>query len=74
MAPIVHGLEARYFGRIRFSFLDADDPHTLDLQKSLGFYYQPEFYLLNGSGSELMKWVGYVSEQDFEAVFSQYLS
>jgi hypothetical protein len=73
MAPMVHGLEAKYFGRIQFTYLDADDPHTRDFQKELGFYYQPEVYLLNGNGEVLKKWVGYTSEQEFEEVFSQYL-
>ncbi len=25
MAPMVHGLEAKYFGKIKFTYLDADD-------------------------------------------------
>jgi len=73
MAPMVHGLEAKYFGRILFSYLDADDPQTVDFQKALGFYYQPEVYLLDADGKVLQKWVGYTSEEEFEAVFAQYL-
>ena len=73
MAPMVHGLEAKYFGKIKFSFLDADDPQTLDFQKALGFYYQPEIYLLDAEGKALKKWVGYTSQEDFEAVFAQYV-
>jgi len=73
MAPMVHGLEAKYFGRIRFSYLDADDPATQSFQQALGFRYQPELYLLDGEGSVLMKWVGYASEQELEAAFAQYL-
>ena len=73
MAPMVHGLEAKYFGKIKFSFLDADDPQTLDFQKTLGFYYQPEVYLLDAEGKVLKKWVGYTSQEDFEAVFEQYV-
>ena len=70
---MVHGLEAKYLGRIKFAFLDADDPNTFDFQQALGFQYQPEFYLLDGNGNLLQKWVGYTSEQDFEAVFAQYV-
>jgi hypothetical protein len=73
MAPMVHGLEAKYFGKIKFSYLDADDPHTSDFQKALGFYYQPEVYLLDADGNVLQKWVGYTSEEEFEAVFAEYL-
>jgi len=73
MAPMVHGLEAKYFGKIKFSYLDADDPNTFDFQRTLGFRYQPEIYLLDGDGNLLQKWVGYTSEQEFETVFAQYV-
>jgi len=73
MAPMVHGLEAQYFGRIKFTYLDADDPLTQDIQRTLGFYYQPEVYLLDAEGNILQKWVGFTSQEEFEAVFAQYL-
>ena len=72
MAPMVHGLEAKYYDKIKFSYLDASDPNTQDFQRSLGFRYQPEFYLLDGQGNLLQKWVGFVSQDQFEAVFTQY--
>jgi thioredoxin-related protein len=73
MAPMVHGLEAKYFGKIKFTYLDADDPNTREFQRALGFNYQPEFYLLDGQGNLLQKLVGYVSQDQFEATFAQYL-
>ena len=73
MAPMVHGLEAKYFGRIKFSYLDADDPNTRDFQQTLGFYSQPELYLLDAKGKVLQKWVGFQSEEDLESVFTQHL-
>ena len=73
MAPMVHGLEAKYFGRIKFTYLDADDPLTKDFQRTLGFRYQPEIYLLDGTGNLLQKWVGYTSGEEFESVFAQYV-
>lgn len=73
MAPMVHGLEAEYFGRIKFTYLDADDRRTDQFQRALGFYYQPEIYLLDASGNVLQKWIGYQTEADLEAVFAQYL-
>ena len=73
MASMVHGLEAKYFGRIQFTYLDADDPNTFEFQRTLGFYYQPEIYLLDADGNLLQKWVGYTTEEEFETVFSQYL-
>lgn len=74
MAPMVHGLEAQYSGRIRFTYLDADDARTQDFQRALGFRYQPEFYLLDGQGMVLQKWVGAVPQEQFESVFEQYLN
>ena len=73
MAPMVHGLEAKYFGKIQFTYLDADDSRASDLQQALGFHYQPEIYLLDAEGNVLQKWVGYTPEQEFESVFAQYL-
>jgi thioredoxin-related protein len=74
MAPMVHGLEAKYAGRIKFSYLDADDSRTRDFQRSLGFSYQPEFHLIDSEGKFLHKLVGYVRPEEFEAVFAEYLS
>ena len=70
MAPMVHGLEAKYFGKIKFSYLDADDSKTLDFQRELGFRYQPELYLLDANGKVLKKWVGYTEQPDLETVFA----
>ena len=70
---MVHGLEAKYYGKIKFSFLDASDPTTQEFQRTLGFRYQPEFYLLDGDGNVLQKWVGTVSQEQFEAAFAQYV-
>jgi len=73
MAPIVHGLEAEYSGKIKFSFLDADDPNTDAFQRTLGFAYQPEFYLLDANGNVLKKFIGLVSREDFTAEFAKYV-
>jgi hypothetical protein len=73
MAPMVHGLEAEYFGKIKFTYLDADDPNTFGFQQALGFYYQPEVYLLDPNGTVLMKWVGFTSDSEFRQVFAQYV-
>ena len=70
---MVHGLEAAYAGRILFTYLDADDARTAGFQRALGFNYQPEFYLLDGQGGLLHKWVGYVTQDQFEAEFQKYV-
>jgi hypothetical protein len=73
MAPMVHGLEAKYYGKIQFTYLDADDIGTAPFQRELGFYYQPEVYLVDGNGNVLKKWVGFTSEQEFEEEFAKYI-
>lgn len=73
MAPVVHGLEAEYYGQINFAYLDADDPATQSYQKELGFRVQPEFYLVDGQGQLIKKWFGYVSEDEFRAAFKEAL-
>ena len=70
---MVQGLEAKYFGRIKFSYLDADDPQTMEFQRALGFRYQPELYLLDANGNVLKKMVGYQTQDGLEAVFSEFL-
>ena len=74
MAPMVHGLEAEYFGKIQFTYLDADDTLTDQFQRALGFYYQPEIYFLDPDGNVLMKWLGYTSEAELESVFQQFVN
>ena len=73
MAPMVHGLEAEYSGRVKFSYLDADDPRTKNFQGTLGFYYQPELYLLDGNGNIMEKHIGFISEDQLRGWFDQYL-
>jgi thioredoxin-like negative regulator of GroEL len=73
MASMVHGLEVEYWGRVKFSYLDADDPRTQVFQRELGFRYQPEFYLLDGDGNVLRKLIGFTSETQFRELFDEYV-
>ncbi|MFN8413979.1 MAG: hypothetical protein U0Z26_16485 [Anaerolineales bacterium] len=70
---MVHGLEAEYFGKVKFSFLDADDPQTDGFRRTLGFYYQPEFYFLDADGNLIKKLVGYISEEEFRTLFNEHI-
>jgi len=40
MAPMVHGLEAEFSGRVKFNYLDANDPDTYAFKRALGYHYQ----------------------------------
>ncbi len=48
-------------------------PQTFDFQRSLGFYSQPELYLLDANGKMLEKWVGYTSQEELETAFTRHL-
>ena len=67
MAPVVHGLEARYRDRVNFVYLDIDDPATRPFKSQLGYLAQPHLFLLNGQGSPLNQWLGYTTEAELEA-------
>lgn len=73
MAPMVHGLEAKYAGQVDFFYLDASDPATRDLQRQYGFQYQPYFLLLDVEGNVIKRWGGFVNEQEFETAFAEVL-
>lgn len=64
MAPIVHGLESDYYGKIQFVYLDIDDPANDPFKRELGYRVQPHFYLLDGDGHILQQWVGRVSTEE----------
>lgn len=69
MAPIVHGLEAKYQGRIIFTYLDIDDPATASFKQALGYRVQPHFFLLDANGNIIEQWLGYVKEDVFVSAF-----
>ncbi len=67
MAPIVHGLEAKYHDQITFAFLDIDDSANNEFKATLGYFVQPDFFLLDGQGNVLQRWTGRVSAEELEA-------
>lgn len=71
---MVHGLEAAYFGKIKFSYLEISNPLTEQFRIALGFQYRPSFYLLDGGGHILHQWLGYQTQEQFETVFAQYVN
>jgi len=73
MAPIVHGLESEYDGRIVFTYLDIDDKDNEPFKKALGFRVQPHFVLLDGEGNVLKQWIGRVSRDEFIQAFQEAL-
>jgi len=74
MAPIVHGLEAEYYGKVRFTYLDTDDSRTEDFMRTLGAITQSEFYLLDADGNILYRWYGYTEAASFREQFERALN
>jgi len=74
MAPVVHGLEAKYAGQIDFVYLDIDDPKNAESKTKLGFRVQPHFLLLDANGQVIQEWFGPVEAEEFEASFAQVLA
>jgi hypothetical protein len=66
MAPVVHGLEAKYGDQVTFVYLDIDDPATNPFKSQLGYLYQPHLFLLDGSGNPLNQWLGFTTEAQLE--------
>ena len=67
MAPIVHGLEAKYDSQVRFTYLDIDDPATQAFQSGLGFSgFRPHIFLLDPEGEVLQEWIGYTAADQIE--------
>ena len=71
MAPIVHGLEADYYGKIGFVYLDIDDPTNDNFKKQFGFTVRPEFFLVDVSGNILKNWIGPVTVEEFKLEFDK---
>ena len=70
----MHGLEAEYYDRINFIYLDIDDPANETFKGILDFRYQPQLILLDGNGQILYQWVGPIPREEFVAAFEDVLA
>jgi thiol-disulfide isomerase/thioredoxin len=73
MAPLMNSLEEQYTGQVLFTYLDIDNPATQFFKDALHFGNEPEYYLLDGQGKVIRQWSGYVSREEFQAVFDAVL-
>jgi thioredoxin-like negative regulator of GroEL len=72
--PVVHGLEAEYWGKIDFIYLDRDDPNNQVYLDELGFRAQPFYVLLEPDGAVVDQWYGVVEADTFRAAFDAVLT
>lgn len=74
MAPVVHGLEQEYSGRITFAYLDIDDDATEPFKQRLGYAGQPHYFLVDATGAVVQDWRGRVPAAEFRTAFDRFLA
>ena len=62
MAPVVHGLEREYEGRIDFLYLNVADARNDSAERALGFTITPHFFFRRADGSTVHSIQGVVPE------------
>ncbi len=70
---MVHGLEADYWGRIDFVYLDREAGGNRDVVREFGIRYQPVFVLVDAEGNELQRWFS-PDEGGFRDALDDYLA
>jgi hypothetical protein len=73
MRPIVHGLEAEYWGEIDFVYLDHLDPVNEEMLESYNFRWRPLYVLIEPDGTEIQRWFGFVPETELRAALDSVL-
>jgi thiol-disulfide isomerase/thioredoxin len=73
MKPTVHGLEAEYWGKVDFVYLDIDDPDNDGIKQNYNYRAQPTFVLVAPDGTEIRQWYGYTAEEELSQAFDDYL-
>ncbi|MGH7663576.1 MAG: hypothetical protein ACRENI_04670 [Gemmatimonadaceae bacterium] len=60
MAPVVHGLEQQYTGRVDFLYLNVAEARNDSAKRALGFRATPHFFFLRADGSPVSVMQGIV--------------
>jgi thioredoxin-like negative regulator of GroEL len=74
MAPVVHGLEKEYAGRVDFVYLNIADTHNDDAKRALGFVATPHFFFLRADGSPLSVMRGVVPADSLRSALDALLT
>jgi thioredoxin-like negative regulator of GroEL len=74
MRPVVHRLEADYWGKVDFVYVDREDSENSKVVDMYGISAQPVFILIEPDGTEVQRWFGRVSPDDLRQAMEQYLS
>ncbi len=71
---MVHGLEAEYWGRVDFIYLDREAPANLNVVQQYGIRYQPVFILIEPNGTIIGQWNGAPGERTLREALDLYLA
>jgi thioredoxin-like negative regulator of GroEL len=74
MAPVVHGLEKQYAGRIDFLYLNIAEAHNDSAKRAFGFRATPHFFLVNQSGIARDSMQGIVPADSLRAALNRLIS
>lgn len=74
LRPSVHALEAEYWGRVDFVYLDREADDNRDIVSQFGVRGQPVFFLLEPDGTIVRQWFGYADPAELAASMDEYLA
>ena len=74
MAPVVHGLEEQYAGRIDFLYLNIAVPRNDSAKRAFAFRATPHFFLVDARGVAQASMQGVVPEDSLRGALDLLLS
>jgi thioredoxin-like negative regulator of GroEL len=73
MAPVVHGLEKEYEGRVDFLYLNVAEAQNDSAKRVFGFRATPHFFLANAAGAARESMQGVVPADSLRAALDRLL-
>lgn len=73
MAPVVHGLEKQYAGRIDFLYLNIAVPRNDSAKRAFEFRATPHFFLVDARGAYQASMQGVVPEDSLRGALDRLL-
>jgi len=70
----VHGLEAEYWSRVDFVYLDREAPANAEVVNAYGIVYQPVFVLIRPDGTEVQRWFGGINPDEIRQALDNLLA
>jgi thioredoxin-like negative regulator of GroEL len=73
MAPVVHGLEKQYKGKVDFLYLNVAEARNDSAKRALGFRSTPHFFLVSSTGVGRDSMQGIVPSDSLRGALDQLL-